>query len=34
MKNSSIEKEDTKIELTQINLVLNLYKKYPKIIKV
>jgi hypothetical protein len=34
MKNSSTEKEEKKIELSQINLVLNLYNKYPKLIKV
>jgi hypothetical protein len=34
MKNSSTEKEEKKLELSQINLVLNLYNKYPKLIKV
>ncbi len=34
MKNSSTAKEEKKIELSQINLVLNLYNKYPKLIKV
>ena len=34
MKNSSTEKEEKKLELSQINLLLNLYNKYPKLIKV
>jgi len=34
MKNSSLEKEEKNNELSQINLILNLYNKYPKIVKV